>query len=241
MQRLAFLPIAAGAALVIASATPAAAATRNFTVTGFEQVRVEGPFRVKLVTGVPPSASATGPQSALYRVAIDVLGRTLVIHSDVSAWGGGDQDSGDSGPVEIRVGTHDLSAATLTGSGSLQIDKVTALSFAASVQGSGEIGIANADVDQLEVDLTGTASSTMAGKAGTLTLATRGSSAFDGSALTTKDATIGAEGAATVKAAVSDSATIQASGPATITLTGNPGCTTHSGGSASITGCRNSQ
>jgi hypothetical protein len=223
----------------IACGSPAAAATRNFTVTGFEQVRVEGPFRIKLATGVPPSASATGSQSALDRVAVDVIGRTLIIHSDISAWGG--SDSEESGPVEISIGTHDLTSAAMTGSGLLQIDKVTSLSFKASVQGSGEIDIAKADVDQLSVDLTGTASAKLAGKAGMLTLTTRGSSAFDGTALATKDATITAQGAATVNAQVTNSATIQASGPATINLTGNPGCTSHAGGSASVTGCRVSQ
>lgn len=223
-----------------ASAAPAGAATRNFTVTGFEQIRVEGPFRVQLATGVPPSASATGSQSALDRIAIDVVGRTLVIHSDVSAWGES-SDSQDPGPVEIRVGTHDLSAASLTGSGLLQIDKVIALSFNASAQGSGQIGIGDADVDQLTVVLNGTSSAVLAGKAGTLSLTTRGTSSFDGTALSTKDATIAAEGAATIKAAVSDSATIQASGPATVILTGNPSCTTHAGGSASVEGCRASQ
>jgi hypothetical protein len=237
-MRIPALLIAACAAA--ACAAPASAATRNFTVTGFEQVRVEGPFRVKLATGVPPSASATGSQSALDRIAIDTVGRTLVIHSDISAWGA-ESSSDDSGPVEIRIGTHDLSSAALTGSGSLEIDKVTALSFNASAQGSGEIGIAKADVDQLSVSLTGTASAVVAGKAGMLKLTTLGSSAFDGTALVAKDATISAQGAATVKVGVSDSATVQASGPATIILTGNPGCTSHVGGSASLVGCRASQ
>jgi Putative auto-transporter adhesin, head GIN domain len=225
---------------VLAAAGPAAAATRNFTVTGFEQVRVEGPFRVKLTTGVPPSASATGSQSALDRVAIDMVGRTLVIHSDVSAWGGA-SNSANSGPIDIQIGTHDLSAAALTGSGSLQIDKVTALSFNASAQGSGQIGIANTDVDQLTVTLNGTASAILGGRAGTLSLTTRGTSSFDGTSLVIKDATIAAQGAATIRASVSNSATIQASGPATVTLAGNPSCTTRAGGSASIEGCRGSQ
>jgi len=230
----------AACAVITAAASPASAATRNFTITGFEQVRVEGPFRVTLTTGVPPRASATGAQGALDRIAIDVVGRTLVIHSDISAWGEQSQ-SDDAGPVDIQIGTHDLTAAALTGSGLLQIDKVTALSFTASVQGSGMIGMGKADVDQLSVNLTGGGSATVGGRAGTLTVSALGTSVFDGAALATKDATITAQGPTTVKAAVSNSATIQASGPATVTLTGNPACTTRAGGSASVTGCRASQ
>ena len=237
MRRPLFLLAAACAAFGVA--TPAVAATRNFTVTGFEQIRVEGPFRVKLMTGVPPSASATGTQSALDRVAIDVLGRTLVVHSDVSAWSG-DSDA-DTGPVEIRIGTHDLTSAALTGSGSLDIDTVTALSFTASAFGSGAIGIGKADVDQLSVSLSGTSNAVVVGRAGTLTVSTLGTSAFDGTGLAVKDATIKAQGPATIKANVTNSATIQASGPATVILTGNPGCTTHASGSSSVSGCRASQ
>ena len=44
-------------------------------------------------------------------------------------------------------------------------------------------------------------------------------------ALAVKDATIGAEGAATVKANVTNAVKIDGSGPATITLTGSPSCT----------------
>lgn len=236
-----FLPASLGlvALTATAAAVPASAATRNFTVTGFEQIRVEGPFRVKLMTGVPPSASASGAQAALDRVAIDVLGRTLIVHSDVSAWNA-DPDA-DTGPVEITIGTHDLDSAALTGSGTVDIDKVTALSFTGSALGSGAIGIAKADVDQLSISLSGTSSAAIAGRAGTLTVSTLGTSSFDGSALAAKDATITAQGPATIKANVSDSATIQASGPATVTLIGSPSCTTHAGSSASVSGCRASQ
>ena len=50
--------------------------------------------------------------------------------------------------------------------------------------------------------------------------------------------TIGAEGAATVKANVTNAVKIDGSGPATITLTGKPSCTSSLKGSASVSGCR---
>lgn len=226
--------------IAIACAAPAHAATRNFGITSFERIRVEGPFRVKLTTGVAPFASATGSPAALDRVAIDVTGDTLVVHNNVSAWGAS-SDTGDVGPVEIRIGTHDLGAATLNGAGALQIDKVKALTFNGAVQGSGQIVIAQADVDQLTLNMIGTASSMVGGRAGMLRVTARGVSAFDGSALATKDAVIGAEGASTVTAAVTNTATVEGSGPATITLTGSPACTAHLSGSASVAGCRASQ
>ena len=60
-------------ALVVSAAfnSPAGAATRNFGITSFTKVRVDGPFRVSLATGVAPFARATGTPEALDRVAIE--------------------------------------------------------------------------------------------------------------------------------------------------------------------------
>ena len=220
-------------------AAPATGATRNFGVTSFERIRVDGPFKVRLATGVAPFATATGSQSALDGVDLSVEGKTLVVHVNRSPWGGYPGQS--SGPVEISLGTHDLSAAWLNGSGSLQIDRVRGLSFDLSVQGSGSAGIGQADIDQLRVNLFGTAAASLAGRAGKMTAVIRGISSLDASGLATKDATIGAEGTATVSANVSNSATVDGSGPATVTLSGAPACTVRLSGSATVSGCKSSQ
>src|SRR5689334_24346804 len=123
--------LAAGIAVL---AVPANAATRNFGINSFEKVRVDGPFKVTLTTGVAPYAKAIGSAAAIDRVAIDVRGNIIVVHNNVSAWGA--SGSKDDGPVEIQIGTHDLSSPWLNGSGSLSINKVKGLSFDLSIQGS---------------------------------------------------------------------------------------------------------
>ena len=65
--------------VVLAVAAPAPAATRNFGVTGFDRIRVDGPYKVRLATGIAPFAKASGSMAALDRVAIEVQGRTLKI------------------------------------------------------------------------------------------------------------------------------------------------------------------
>jgi hypothetical protein len=224
------------AAAAVALAAPAGAATRNFGITSFEKVRVDGPFKVTLTTGVAPFARATGSAAALDRVAIDVRGNTLVVHNNLDSWGG--YPGMDVGPVEISLGTHDLSAAWLNGSGSLAIDRVKGLSFDLSVQGSGAGEISQASVDQLNVSVVGTASARLAGRAAKLTAVIRGISSLDAAALSSKDATLGADGAATIAANVTDSVTVDASGPATVRLNGSPSCTLRVSGSASVSGCR---
>src|SRR4051794_24601301 len=219
----------------LAAAAPAGGATRNFGITGFTKIRVEGPFKVNVATGVAPFASASGSGVALDRLDIEMRGDTLVVRS-ASSWGG--YPGVNPGPVEINVGTHELTGAWLTGVGTLLIDRVRGLNFALSVQGSGRAEIASAGADQLNVSLVGTASAKLAGQAKKLTALVRGISALDATGLAATDAAIGADGAATIDANVADVATVDATGPATIRLTGRPSCNLKVAGSTSVTGCR---
>src|SRR5215213_963648 len=211
------------ALLALTFAAPAGAATRNFGVSGFEKVRVDGPFKVRLSTGVAPFAQASGSAAALERVSLEVRGNTLVVQTSASSWGG--YPGQQAGPVEISIGTHELSSAWVNGSGSLAIDRARGLKFDLSVQGSGAAAIEQVDVDQLSVNIVGTGSVVLAGRTGKLTALVRGVSSLDAARLATKDATIGAEGAATVSANVANAITVDGSGPVTITLAGAPSCT----------------
>ena len=155
-----------------------------------------------------------------------------------SSWGGYAGDA--KGPVEITIGTHELSAALVNGVGSLAIDKVRGLSFDLAIQGSGSASIDAVAVDQMKIGISGSGSVRVAGSASQLNAVVRGISSLDASALNTKDATVGAQGAATVKAAVSGTAKVEAQGPGSIDFTGSPACTARVQGSATVTGCRQS-
>ena len=226
---------AATAALFLLTA-PAAAASRNFGITGFTKIRVDGPFKVKVTTGVAPFAKASGSADAIDRVAIDMRGYTLLIHSSESSWGG--YPGKDSGPVEVSVGSHELSTAWLNGAGSVAIDRVKGLSFALSVQGSGVAEIADVEADMLNVSLVGAASARLGGRTRKLTALLRGMSTLDAAKLDAHDAKVAVDGGATVDAQVSNEASVEASGVGTIRFTGRPACTVKAKGSASVSGCR---
>lgn len=89
---------------VLCLAAPAAAATRSYTVTSFDRVRVDGPYSVQLSTGRSPFARASGSAQALDGLSLRVEGRTLVIRRNTSVWGGYPGQAQD--PLEINVGTH---------------------------------------------------------------------------------------------------------------------------------------
>lgn len=222
-------------AAAILLATPAGAATRNFGVESFTKIRVEGPYRMTVTTGVPPFVQATGSQAGLDRVAVEILSDTLIIRTD-SSWGG--YPGTDPGPVEISVGTHDLSNVRLNGAGSVAIDHVKGLNFTLSLQGSGAGEIGDVAADELSLNLSGTTTARVAGHARKLTAWVRGTSSLDAGALTTPAAQIAGDGSATIDATVTDTARIDAWGPSTVRIAGHPSCTVKATGSASVTGCR---
>ena len=227
----------AALAALLMFAAPAAAVDRNYTVTSFDRVRVDGPYQVTLRTDVSPFARASGSQAALDSVFIKVEGRTLIVRaSQGNGWGGYPGEA--RGPVTIEVGTPELKTAWINGAGALLIDKVKGLSFNGTVEGAGVLRIDAADIDQLRVGLTGSASSRIAGRAGIFNATVRGTSSLDADALGAKDAVIAAEGPALVRANVAGTAKVNAVGLASVTLSGSPACESKAQGSASISGCR---
>ena len=217
-------------------AAPAAAAIRSYTVTSYDRVRVDGPYSVQLTTGRSPFAQATGSAQALEGLSLRVEGRTLVIRRNPSAWGGYPGPTQE--PLEISVGTHELTAASLNGAGTLLIDKVKGLTFELSAQGAGRAEIGEVQAARLVVALSGTVVSRVAGKTLKLTAIVRGASSLDASGLAVKDALLSAEGPAQLTAAASDTARVDASGTAQVALTGRPACTLKVLGSSTVSGCR---
>ncbi|HEU0284609.1 MAG TPA: DUF2807 domain-containing protein [Sphingomicrobium sp.] len=214
----------------------ATAAERTLSVTTFDKVRIDGPYRVRVTTGVSPFARVSGSAAAIDGVSVDQQGRTLIVRSNPSSWGG-NYPGQPRGPVEISVGTQDLAAAYVNGPGSLSIDKIKGLLFDLSVQGSGSAAIADAKVDQMKVAISGVGTVSIAGAAPKLTALVRGTSALDASRLAVKDVTIGAEGPAQVRLNASNSAKVDARGVSSIEIAGGAACTVKAQGSAVVAGC----
>ena len=224
--------------LALASLPADAAPTssqRNYSVTSFDRIRLDGPYQVDLKTNVAPFARASGPAASLDGVSIAVEGRTLVVRAGSGSWGG--YPGQPQGPVTIELGTHDLSAAWINGSGALHIDRVKGLNFDLAIQGAGSSSIDNVDADHVKLGISGAGSARMGGKAKKLTAIIRGTSSLEAEGLTVKDAVIGAEGPATIRATVTETAKVDAMGLASVNLSGSPACTVKARGSAVVTGC----
>lgn len=229
-------PAFAFALLAIAAPAPVAAAQRSFTITSFEKVRLDGPYSVRLTTGVAPFARATGSAAAIDGISVEVQGQTLIIRPSVSNWGGYPGEG--PGPVQIAIGTHDLTTVWLNGAGALAIDGVKGQSFDMTLQGPGSIAVGRLSVDRLKAGMSGSGSAVLGGKAAQVSAILRGPATLDGSGLMAKDAVIGAEGSAVLKMSVSGTAKVDAAGTASVELGGGPACTVRAIGSSVVSGCR---
>lgn len=211
------------AAVLAAVAAPAEAAERRFTVTDFDRILVDGPFQVTLVTGRSGSAVATGSNQALDRVSIEVQGRTLRIRPNRSSWGG--YPGEDLGVLAIKVSTHDLRGAVVTGSGTIDIDKARGMRFDISVAGSGRVGVANLETDKLGVGLLGSGTIRIGGKAKELRATIQGAGDLDAENLLVEDADINADTAGNIAVGVRRAAKITATGQGDTRIVGKPACT----------------
>ncbi|MCM8557877.1 GIN domain-containing protein [Sphingomicrobium sediminis] len=220
-------------------ATPAGAqprqVDRNYTVTGYDRIRIDGGLSVSLVTNTSPFARASGTAAALDGLDIRVEGRTLIIRQDSSNWSGFAEER--EVPVTIEVGTHEIEQAWVVGAGSLSIDRVRGLEFGAAVQGSGQLHISELDVDQIDITLNGAASARLGGEVEDATFLVRGVSALQAADLEVTDLTLGVDGAGVVVIGETREARIEAIGPGDITIGGRPACTARLNGSVTVRGC----
>jgi hypothetical protein len=209
--------------LTLAAAAPASAAERRYSVTDFDRVRVEGPYEVRLVTGGPSEAVATGDALGLEHVSIDVEGRTLRVRPNRNAWGG--SRNATPGPVRVDVTTRDLRSATVIGSGKLTIDRARGLRVDFSLSGSGSLTVRAAEADRLEIGLLGAGTIALAGKAKQLRASVQGSGGLDAAALQAADVELTLDTSGSVSVGAVRSAKVRALGTGDTQILGKPTCT----------------
>lgn len=216
----------------LCAAAPADGAERGHSVTDFDRISVEGPYSVVLETNRAPSATASGTPQALDAVSIDVVGRTLRVRANRSAWSS--EPGKPAGPVAIRITSHDLRAATVSGSGSLSIDAVKAMRVDLALSGSGQMSVGTVTADQLIAGLVGSGRIRIGGNAKTARIDVRGSGDFDGAKLIVDDLKVGSETSGAIQLGAKRSAAVNSAGSGDVTILGKPACTVSARGAGRI-------
>ncbi|HEX8124841.1 MAG TPA: head GIN domain-containing protein [Allosphingosinicella sp.] len=219
-------------ALLALAGAPAGAAERNYSVTDFDRVQVDGPYRVTLTTGRSSAARAEGSVQALDQVSVDVQGGTLRVRRNRSTLGS--YPAADPGPVTITLTTRDLRSAVVVGSGSLDIDRAKGLRVDVSVSGSGRLGVTAVESDTLVVGLLGSGRITLSGRTKQLKASVQGSGDLTASGLTADDAQIGSDTAGNVAVAVARTAKVTSTGAGDVEIIGSPACTVAAKGSGRV-------
>jgi hypothetical protein len=218
---------------LLAACGGAHAATRGFEVSDFTRLRVEGPFDVRVRTGIGPAARATGPQAAIDRVIVEQHGDTLVIRPVRSA-GGVNWSWGKDQPMVIEVGTHRIDAATIAGSGDVAIDRARGDSLDLTLGGSGDLSVEDVDVATLRLAMNGSGDLTVKGRARQADALLVGSGDIHGEALQADTATAKLVGSGDLALAARRTAAVTLSGSGDVTITGPASCTVSRTGSGDV-------
>jgi hypothetical protein len=208
---------------------PAHAATRGFTITSFDAIRVEAPITVMVTTGIGPSARADGDQTTLDRLRVDVSGRVLKVTMDRIDGGGK-----SSGAATLRLSTGDLSRIVLIGGGSVTINRLRGQRADIALGGSGNVRIAETELDQLDLMVAGAGRAILAGQAGMAMVRVSGPGAVDAAGLHVRHATVGNDGPGSVALTADVTAKVAASGSGDVMVTGEAACTVDNHGTGRV-------
>lgn len=215
-----------------AFAAPASAIDRNYPISDFDRVIVEGPYRVHLVIGRSTTAAASGTRDGLDRVSVDVQGQTLRIRRARYAWAG--TAGADTGPVTIALTTRALRSARLIGPATLDVDGAQGLNVTFVVEGSGRIRATRVAAETLSLGLLGSGTLDIAGTADTLRGEFQGSGNVEAPRLVAKAAVIATNTGGTVAVTVNGPATVTANGLGDVFMFGTPNCVLNGPGMAQV-------
>lgn len=207
--------------------------SRSFPVGAFDEVEAAGPFDVTIHTGAAPSVQVRGNQSLVDKLDVDVEGGTLRIrpHSEHGFFHFGVY----RGKADINITVPALKAATLAGTGNVDIDKVQGASFEGKMAGAGDLSIDSADVGSLKLSVAGSGNAGVkSGKAQSADYGIAGAGDIDASNMTSQDLKISIAGSGDVKAHATGTADVSIMGSGDVTVTGGAKCSINKAGSGDV-------
>ena len=210
----------------VITAAPAFAAERNFPVTDFEQIVLAGSTDISVTTGSRVSVVAVGADADIDRLDIRVEGNRLLVGTKKGNWTWSTREG-----VKLRVTVPNLSAATISGSGDMDINRVKG-PFSGRISGSGDMSIAAVDATTLNLAISGSGEIEAAsGRCGAGNFATTGSGDIDAANVRCETLSATVTGSGNVDGQATATATLRVTGSGNVKVTGGARCTTSTTGS----------
>jgi hypothetical protein len=207
---------------------------RNYTVGGFDQIEVAGPYNVEVRTGANVSVSARGPQHVLERMVVEVRGNKLIIHPErQKGWFHTGWDHHDT--IQVTVTVPQLRGAAIAGSGDIHVDQVKGDRFEGEVAGSGGLGINSIDVGTLKLSIAGSGGTKIGnGRAQSAEYEIAGSGDIDVRNVQVQNADVSIAGSGNVSAQAAGTADVSIMGSGNVEVTGGAKCSVSKAGSGSV-------
>lgn len=199
-------------------------ATRSFNASGFTGVNLRGSDNVDVKQGASFSVTAEGGPKVLDVLDIRVDGDMLRVSRKPNSniW----SDRG----ARIHVVLPKLTAASVSGSGDMQVDRGEG-DFHGAVAGSGNLEIAALAASAADLSIAGSGDMRVAGTAGKLNVSLVGSGDMDAGGLAASGASISVTGSGSMKGKVSGGASVNIAGSGDVDLTGGAKCSVNKIGS----------
>ena len=210
----------------------AQAATRSYTLTDFDSVRLEAPIAVSIQSRKSVAARGEGDLDLLDRLDLMVTSNLLTIRLKPSPFAQSGRKA--SGPVRLFLSVPKVRRLQLEGAGSLTSDGMEGQRTEIVSSGSGTVRVTGIASDRLSVAQLGAGSISLAGKAGNASVRLSGTGALDAKALNALDLDMTLDGAASASALATRSAKISAVGAGSVAGDGKAACTVRASGSGAV-------
>ncbi|WP_423605815.1 GIN domain-containing protein [Sphingomonas sp. MS122] len=227
-MRVLLIPLA-----LLAAGSAPAPEERRVLLTGFDRIRVDGPFAVHVVEG-PPAATVSGDRRAVEGVSVRNQGGVLVVSRNIQTSEGW---RGDAALAAVTVAVPRLRSANINGGGKLDIDRIEGQRVELGVNGAGSLSVARLAADQLVTTLTGTGLIRLGGgTARNARFMNYGAGSIDAAGVAVNDLTVHSQSAGDGSFTARFTASLSVLGTGAVRVEGNAACRIAGPGPASCAG-----
>lgn len=235
-------------AVLFLMGTGMAAAQSNLTDTvdrhlsGFDRIKIQGPFKVYITQGDVESVKLLASPEAISRTISTVDGHTLKVRNKYYSWSWGpkrwfrrkDQWNTPREEVTVYITVRDVNSITVSGSGNVIFtDAIATNSLAIRLRGSADLS-GNVSTQKLTSRISGSGKIKLAGTATDARIRLSGSANFSAPQLVTETARVHISGSGHASVNASDQVNATLHGSAGLRYTGTAKISSSKSGSASI-------
>ncbi len=224
------LALLAGCAGLGFGGTPASAAVRDWRIAGFDKVDLAAAATVQVHSGRAFAVHADGDGELVDRLDVHVRDGTLVI-----AWlpGREPHDVHDQ-HLTIDVAMPRVAGASVSGAGTVAVDRAEAARFAGRVGGAGLLRIGGLKAGQTSLDVGGAGTLDATGGTDRVVIHLSGVGSIKAGGLAARAGLIDMAGTGSVTARVDGPVEVKLSGVGSVSVLGRSDCVVHKSGWGSV-------